>query len=361
MNSRTRVLKAVAHEETDRVPFDYWARDDVTRRLMERMGAADREDLLQKLNIDMRHIPVGEHHPGFEERKTGVLGGNSESSGQRFRMHGDGTFENPWGVVKRLGSGGLYEEWVRGPFSRDRDLDSFGWPGTDIFDSVEAIKSRVSAYGGRYALMGRINLPFKMCWHMRGLENFLCDMLLDPGYAAELISRLALYEKKRGLRFVRAGVDIVGMYGDIAMQDRMLVKPNAWRAIEKPVLAEVFRSFKEENPEVLVFFHSDGDITEVIPDLIEIGVNIINPIQPECMDPVAVKEKYGDRITMHGTISIQKTLPKGTVHQVRREVRERIETCGKGGGLIICPSNLVQNDTPLENIEALYDISQRQI
>ena len=316
------------------------------------------EDLLQRLGIDLRPAPIAERVAAFEARVNGRLGGSSESSGKPYILYPDGRFEDAWGIVRKLGQDGLYDQWVSGPFADDRDLDRFAWPQGDIYESPDAVRKRLAVHGGRYAILGRLNLPFKVAWHMRGFENFLCDMMADPDYAAELLRRVAVYEIEKGLRLVRAGVDIIGIYGDLAMQDRLLVHPGSWRKTEKPILADMVRRLRAVNPGLKIFFHSDGDITGIIPDYIDVGADILNPIQPECMDPAVVKREFGDRITMHGTLSIQRTLPKGTPEDVQREVRERIATCGEGGGLILCPSNLLQNDTPLENILAIYDAQE---
>jgi uroporphyrinogen decarboxylase len=361
MNSKERVLKAIAHQSTDRVPVDYWSRDDVTQKLMAYLGLKSVEELYLRLGIDLRTIPLGMHDPVFEAKTTGVLGGFSESSGGKYIIYDDGRFEDVWGVVRRLGSDQLYDQWVSGPFVATDDIDSFAWPDLNSFDSVETTQKIVKFYQNRFALMGKVSLPFKLAWHMRGFENFLCDMMGDPDFARSLLERVAMYQREKGLRFIRAGVDIVGIVGDLGMQDRLMVNPTAWREIEKPIIAEMIKAFKTENPNIIIYFHSDGNVMEIMPDLIEIGVNIINPIQPECMNPVAVKKKYGNQITMHGTISLQKTLPKGSVEDVKREVYERIKTCGENGGLIICPSNLFQNDIPLENIVAMYDAAVNYI
>lgn len=358
MTSRERVLAAVNHQQPDRCPVDFWARSDVAARLMAHLGLKTLEELLQRLGIDLRPAPIVERVAAFEARVNGRLGGSSESSGKPYILYPDGRFEDAWGIVRKLGQDGLYDQWVSGPFSENRDLDGFAWPQGEIYESPEAVRKRVEVHGGRYALLGRLNLPFKVAWHMRGFENFLCDMMAEPDYAQELLRRVADYEVEKGLRLVRAGVDIIGIYGDLAMQDRMLVHPGAWRQTEKPILADMIGRLRAVNPKLKIFFHSDGDITEIIPDYIEVGADILNPIQPECMDPAAVKRNFGDRITMHGTLSIQRTLPKGTPEDVRREVRERVATCGTGGGLILCPSNLLQNDTPLENILAIYDAQE---
>ncbi len=354
LSSKQRVLLAVSHQDTDRVPVDYFVRRDVTHRLMKYLSIETVEELYIRLGIDFRKIPLKETIPAFEKSANGILGGSSEKSGEKYIMHEDGTYEDAWGVVFRQGKDGLYDQWISGPFAETDDLDSYDWPDMDIFESVEDLKKKVDAYENKYALLGRLNLPFKVAWFMRGLENFMCDMMVDPDFAKALLEKVASYEIEKGKHLIEAGVDIIGIYGDIAMQDRMLVNPTAWRQIEKPILAGMVKRFKEMNPDLLLFYHSDGDLSEVMPDLIEIGMDIINPIQPECMDVAKVKQMYGDKITMHGTVSIQRTLPKGSVEDVRNEIRDRIETCGKNGGLVICPANHVQNDTPLENLLEVY-------
>jgi uroporphyrinogen decarboxylase len=357
LSSRQRVLMAVSHQDTDRVPVDYFVRRDVTNRLVKYLSLPSVEDLYVKLGIDFRKIPIKETIPRFEQRANGILGGSSEKSGEKYIFHPDGTYEDGWGIVHRQGRDGLYDQWISGPFAHSDDLDSFDWPSMDIFEPVADIKKKVDAFGGQYALIGRLNLPFKVAWFMRGFENYLCDMMTDPDFARELSRRSAAYEIEKGVRLIQAGVDIIGIYGDIAMQDRMLVNPEAWRDIEKPIMADMITRFKALNPKIILFYHSDGDLSEVMPDLIEIGVDMINPIQPECMDVARVKRDYGDKITLHGTVSIQKTLPHGSVEDVRNEIMDRIRLCGQNGGLVICPANHVQNDTPLENLLEVYRAS----
>lgn len=355
MTSRERVLRAIALETPDRTPVDFWSRPDVTRRLQAHLGLPDHESLLQRLRVDLRAVSVEEVHPAFDARETSVLGGDSAYSGKRFLMRPDGSYEDAWGVVRRQDAQRLYDEWITGPLVEDRDLDAYTWPPDDFLEPLESLRTRVAAHHPDYAVLGDIKLPFKAAWELRGLNNVLCDMLVDPEYARELLERVAAYETQRALRLVRAGVDILGVYGDLAMQDRMLVQPKAWRELEKPILVKMIQRLKAERPEVSIFFHSDGDVSEIIEDYLDIGAQVLNPIQPECMDPAAVKKAYGDRLALHGTISLQRTLPNGTPEDVGAEIRVRIETCGENGGLILCPSNLLQPDIPVENIVALYD------
>ena len=355
MTPRERVLTALAHERPDRVPVDFKARNDVTDSLQDHTGSRSREELHRLLGIDLRNIGVRERHEGFLGKTNGVLGGSSQKSGGRYVFHRDGTYEDAWGVRYRPGRDGLYDEWVDGPFARSQDLDAFTWPDpAALYDSVEAIAGRVAALEGEFATAGNLVYPIRLCWQMRGLENFLCDMLVDPDFARELWRRNARYELEKALRLARAGVDIVAFYGDIAMQDRMLVSPAAWRAVDKPLFAGMIQEIKAAAPEVRVMYHSDGDVSEVIPDLIEIGVEILNPIQPESMDPAEIKRRFGSRLVLHGCVSIQRTLPFGSRADVAREIRHLVDVCGRDGGLIVCPSNHVQPDTPLANVLEIY-------
>lgn len=128
-----------------------------------------------------------------------------------------------------------------------------------------------------------------------------------------------------------------------------------WREWLKPRLASVIEAAKEANPEVLIFYHSCGYIEPIIPDLIEIGVDILNPVQPESMDPERIKKLYGNELAFWGTIGTQTTLPFGTPDEVRQEVKRMIETVGDGGGLLISPTHVIEPDVPWENIMAFVD------
>ena len=128
-----------------------------------------------------------------------------------------------------------------------------------------------------------------------------------------------------------------------------------WRQVFKPRLMKVIRAAKEVNPQILIFYHSDGNVRKAIPDLIDAGVEVLNPVQPECMDPAEVKEEFGGRLSFFGTISVQNTMPYGTPHEVHEEVKLRMETIGKNGGLLLAPAHVLQPDTPWENIVAFFE------
>jgi len=142
---------------------------------------------------------------------------------------------------------------------------------------------------------------------------------------------------------------------DIGMQSGMIMSADTWRHWLKPRLAQIIRAAKEVKPDIHIFYHSDGDCRAVIRDLIEIGVTVLNPVQPECMDPAEIKAAFGDQLAFWGTIGTQTTMPFGTPEQVRATVRERIMTVGKGGGLLIAPTHILEPEVPWDNIIAFVE------
>lgn len=186
-------------------------------------------------------------------------------------------------------------------------------------------------------------------------------MTLKEHLAAAIEHRLpdrtptTIFARAEVRRATLAGTDIIVIEGDIAMQDRIIMGPERWRALDKPRLAAMLRVCREINPRVYSFFHSDGDLTEVMEDLIEIGFQIIDSIQPECMEPAATEARFGPRWTLHGCGSLQRVPPFGTAADCRAEVKGLIESCGYDGGLVLRPSNMIGFDVPLDNILAWYD------
>ena len=344
MNGKERVRLAVQHKVTDRVPMDYRVKDTVSETLREYLKLPDIESVLKKLGVDIRRFGINELVPSFLER----------SGGKTLISHPDGTVENVWGVIEKPSADGKYMKKVTGPFFKNDDLDSFNWPSLDCIEPVESIRKKIEMYKDEYSIFAYVNNPFKSCWLMRGLQNYLCDTVADEDFAIALWEKAASYELQKGINFIKAGGDVIEVVGDIAMQDRMMVSPSVWRKIDKPRLASMIQIWKSCNPDIIPFFHSDGDMEEVLPDLIEIGFQIIDPIQPECMDVEYIKKKYGKDFTLHGTISIQQTLPHGTLEDVRKETKHRISLAQNDGGIIIAPANHVLDDTPLENLLEMY-------
>jgi uroporphyrinogen-III decarboxylase len=151
------------------------------------------------------------------------------------------------------------------------------------------------------------------------------------------------------------GVDMIWLGDDVGMQTGMMMSPYTWREYLKPRMKKLISTFKEYKPGIKVAYHSCGNILPIIPDLIEIGLDVLNPIQPMAMDPAEIKREFGDKLCFWGSMCIQDTLPNGSSKDIRTEVKLRMETIGKGGGLILGPAHNVQADTSVENILAFYE------
>ena len=178
------------------------------------------------------------------------------------------------------------------------------------------------------------------------------DFALDPTRGTGCLDIPFRYHLAAATKLVQMGVDMIWIGDDVGGQNDMLISPQTWRRFFKPRMAEFIATLKAINPAVKIAYHSDG-ISSIISDLIDIGLDILNPIQPASMDPIVLKEKYGDRLCFWGSIDEQHTLPFGTPADVEAEVRTRFETLGRNGGLIVGPTHHVQLDTPLENFWAL--------
>ena len=161
------------------------------------------------------------------------------------------------------------------------------------------------------------------------------------------------YHLTAARKLVEMGVDMIWTGDDVGGQHSMIISPGTWRRFLKPRMATFISTLKAANPNVKVAYHSDGNIYPIIPDLIEIGLDILNPIQPLSMDPAELKRDFGDRLCFWGSIDEQHTLPFGTPADVANEVLTRLRTIGKGGGLIIGPCQHIQLDTPLDNFWAM--------
>jgi len=196
---------------------------------------------------------------------------------------------------------------------------------------------------------------FETAWFMRGMEPLFVDMFSDREFSDLLLNRITEIVAGSAARLAEAGLDLLILGDDIATQTGMMMSLEMYRDHLKPRLAKIVRAAKEARPDILVFYHSDGNVWDAIPDLIETGIDVLNPIQPECMDPAKVKEAFGDRLAFFGTVSVQETMPFGTPDDVREEVKRRIESVGRGGGLLLSPAHVLQPDTPWENVVAFFE------
>ena len=221
---------------------------------------------------------------------------------------------------------------------------------------LKAVKEAVEKYGKEKWIIGSCQCSiFEAAWYMRGMEQFLMDMIVDEDFTNELLDTVMTYPLQMGLNFIDAGVDMVWLGDDVATQIDMLFSPELFRKYLKPRYAMIFEAYRKRNPNIKLCYHSCGNLEKVIPDLIDIGLDVLNPIQPSAMDVAHIKKTYGDKLTLYGGMDVQKVLPFGTAQDVRDEVKRLIQICAPGGGYILSPAHHIQSDTSMENVDAFYE------
>lgn len=194
---------------------------------------------------------------------------------------------------------------------------------------------------------------FESAYRLRGFQQFLLDLKERPALANYLLDQLAAVTIHNALVLAQAGVDVLLLDDDVAMPTGLIISPAMWRAYFKPRLRSIIELAREAAPDLLIFYHSDGDFTRLLPDLVEIGVNVINPVQPDCMDAASIKAQFGDRLALWGTVGTANAWDLGTPDQIRAEVRQRSEQLGPAG-LLLAPAYDI-DFAPQENVVAFVE------
>jgi uroporphyrinogen decarboxylase len=348
---KERLLAAINHEQPDRVPICAWYTPEAERMMLRHLGVESEQTETYKaaggpLPILMEHDfliswvgPCTSYYADPAEEYTDEWG-----IGWKW-------FEN--------GAGGSYSEMVRHPLADINDPADFSMPDFSQDDRYAGLRKLTAEYGSEYGIMGGCACTlFELAWYLRGMERVLMDLVTNKDFMHAYLDRLMGWIDEAGTRMVGLGADIIWIGDDFGTQEGMLISPQLFREFFKPRYATLFGKWKAINPRVKTAFHSDGNIYPIIGDLIEIGLDILNPVQPKAMDPAKLKKEYGKQLTFWGTVDIQEVLPFGTPEDVAREVKLRLRTVGKGGGLIIAPAHNIQPDVPLENILAFYETAK---
>jgi uroporphyrinogen decarboxylase len=329
-------------------------------------------EFASRLRAHLRQSGAATHNPhgggntyeleraiGEDMLLTSVGWANSYYANDTY-SNGADSYTDEWGVgwkscpyETRFGAG-AYTEMVHHPLADANALDAYAPPDPDRDSLYEDAAGVLARYRSEYWITGvTVTTIFETAWALRGFEQLLMDFVADPSFARRILEIPYRYHLAAAQRLVRMGVDMIWIGDDVGTQNAMLLSPAVWRCMLKPYVAEFIASVKAINPRVVIAYHSDGNIEPIIPDLIEIGVDVLNPIQPASMNPARLADKYGDRLCFWGTVDEQHTLPYGTPESVRAEIQHRVETVGREGGLILGPTHHVQLDTPMENFWAM--------
>jgi len=358
LNHRERVQAALNHEAPDRCPMQISFTPEFADRLRADNDMAEQDihnphgggntyALERQLEQDVLLTSIGWANSYYQQTQTGE------------------TYTDEWGVgwkvheyETRFGKG-IYTELDSHPLADDTAISAYRPPDPARPELYHDAARVIQEYGGEYWIVGvTVTTIFETAWALRGLEKALMDLVVNPDLADEILEIPYRYHLHAARKLVEMGVDMIWTGDDMGTQHGMMISPELWRKFLKPRMANFIAELKALNSQIKIAYHSDGDIEPIVPDLIEIGVDVLNPIQPACMDPARIKRKYGEHLCFWGTLDEQYTLPFGSREDVQREVESRIRTVAKTGGLIIRPTHHVQLDTPLENFWAMVETIQ---
>jgi len=344
MTHRERTLTAFRHMPVDRPPFTMTLCASQLEKMKTKLG---KNSPVEAFDMDLKDC-----NPVYlvEDPKL--------KSSKYYEAVSKAARINEWGIG--FIPGVFHFESMIHPlaeFSEENDAIDYPMPHVavmpDAKEAADKIKNEGYACVGTAAPVG--GTVFWPPYKLRGMEQILCDMVENPGYAEILYDRAAKISEEMAAGIAGFGADILFLADDFGTQRDLMMSLDMWRHWFKERLARVVRAAKEKNPGILAAIHSDGKIDSIIPDLIDIGIDILNPLQPECMDPAEIKRKFGNNLSFWGGVGTQTTMPFGTSGEVRKTVRSLINTVGAGGGLLVAPTHIVEPEVPWENIIALAE------
>ncbi len=347
MNSRERTFLALQHQAGDRIPIDFWASRSMKRKLERALGLSY-EQFLDLYDVDLRYIPGPEY------------------TGPPLAVDRD-----IWGVKRTTidvdvpGGTESYQEVAESPLAAMDSVEQIEryahWPSPDVFDYgvVEAQCDAIRAEGRVVVLMGdRLNrvAQLKPAMYLRGLENTFIDLAVRPEITRAILGKIKAFYLaylERILEAARAKIDIVLTGDDFGSQKGPLISPSAWRTFIRPGFAEYIGLIKSYD--TVAMHHTCGSVVELIPDMIDCGLDVLQSIQPEAagMSLAGLKARFGRELCYHGGISIQRTMPFGTPDEIQRQVRQIAGVVKPDGGYVFGTAHNIQADTSVENVQAL--------
>ncbi len=357
LTARERVFAAIDHRQLDRVPLMYRGLPETDAKLCEHFGLGPVDacwvELIERLGADLFS---GGSSMGRFVRISPAYTGPMDGSRSLFHL------EHVWGLFPREISTAThtYVDWVDHPmaeFTSVAEVEAYPSPRIDDFDfSVMKVDSTLT----RRALSctGRLNHVFMLAARLRGMDRLLMDMAAEPIMAEAIIDKvgqIAVEFNRRSLEQIGADLDHYVHWDDIATQRGLMMSPAQWDRYLRKWSERLYSDAKSHGLRVL--YHCCGSFHPIIPALIDIGVDVLDPVQTSAreMDLVTLKRRYGDNVCWHGGIDVQQLLPHGTVADVRAAVSEAKEIFGIGGGIVLGPSHEITPDTPIENILAIYE------
>lgn len=351
MTPRENMLRAIRRQNPEWVPLDFGVSRGAMAMFREHLGAE--VDFVEHFKFDGAWIgPTG---------KT-----RRPTPDWRALYYADGSLPPNARINEEWGTASVEYEATDDSltFAPLRDIadetefDAYPWPddvGAPHRYSGMAERVATAQAKGKAVFASGLNF-FEHPWALAGFEKTMLGMAMDEPWARKLFTRHAADLVAKAEQIALTGADILQTGSDMATQIAPLMSPDMWREWIFPIMRDAIAAARRIKPDILVFYHSDGNVEPLIEGFIEAGVDILDPIQPECMDIAAVKRKYGSRLSFHGGIGVQSVMPFGTPQEVRETVRRTIETMSAGGGGYLCSTaHMIRPEVPWANVMAFVE------
>ncbi|MBU0713946.1 MAG: hypothetical protein KJ964_01150 [Verrucomicrobia bacterium] len=352
MNYHQRFLDFANFEPVDRIPRHASFITDLNQRIVTKLGTSELE---KHFDMDVARgagltPPPGFKFPDYSAYHPGKVPGKDG-----FSIDGHGCGHQTAGFYH-------FTEYI----SPLRDAEEFAqiekYPiaGNDGWSDEAMRKAGQEAHAqGRPAGIF-IGHMYENAWQVRGYEPFLEDLLVQREWAELLLDRFCENNLRTAVAAAKAGYDYIATGDDVANQNAMMFSPDIWRTIMKPRWAKVIAAARAIKSDIHVWYHSDGNIWDILDDIVEIGITILNPVQPECMDPAAIRRRFGKHLAFDGCVGTQTTFPFGTTDDMRRVVRALAESLqAENGGLMLSPTHVLEPEVPIANIEVFFEECDR--
>ena len=239
---------------------------------------------------------------------------------------------------------------------RIEDLEQYPIPSrADWLDTGMKTAAEEAHAAGRYTQFF-VGHMYENAWQVRGYVPFLEDLLLRRDWAEVVLDKFCDNNLLVAEAAARAGYDCIGTGDDVANQNALMFQPDPWRQVMKPRWARVIAAARAQKPVIQVWYHSDGNIRDILDDLVEIGITILNPVQPECLDLLAIRKRFGQRLAFDGCVGTQTTFPFGSAQEMRSRVHELVQSLqGRKGGLMLAPTHVLEPEVPVANVVAFFE------
>ena len=357
MNSRERFLLTINRKVPDRPPVFATFTPQVAQKLSEYLNLNYEEPLDSMLSTRASHmnllVKLGNDAVGIATCAPNDF---------PTKIHQNGLIENEWGMVFK--PMGLYNEFHIFPLANaetSSDISNHKFPDPLATGRWKEAEKTIAKYGKTHGIIADLETTlFETAWYLVGLEKFLMDLMIEAEYIDSLLDKIQEIHTIYGIKMIEMGADVLWCGDDFGTQQSQIMDIETFRKYFKPRFKEMFSAYKKANPNIKLAWHSCGAFAPFIPDFIEIGLDIVNPLQPLAtgMEPEILKNKFGNEVVFFGGICVQDLLPNKTPVEIKNEIQRRANIFGKNGGYIIAPAHNIQDDTSIENILAFFDAAK---